>query len=313
MVKSFEDKFNTIYNEKNDVWGYPQVWKDTSFYPIKIKDAKALKLFYKIFQYPKYPKQFVDQKLVIKSSYLKYLLIFIEGLCRQSSDKPAGGEIHDGLIEFLKIVTRSENVRIEKKLVVPKEQKNPDYHWIIQQTVFTVFINGVGFSETDFDFIREIILRQNGLSTKYIDEFNPDLENALQQANSKFMKIDFEDEIILFSVLMGIGLHDVENYTLYQFRRSMDRLLMVHHFNLFKPLETSGQIKAKNGKELIPHYFTPIDKNQSRYSSILMSRKDFAREIESQGGKESGTALDFQLAEALAQQKKLVSRKRNPN
>jgi len=46
-------------------------------------------------------------------------------------------------------------------------------------------------------------------------------------------------------------------------------------YKLFKPLEISGQIQAKNKKELIAHYFTHTENAKSRYASIMVDAKSF--------------------------------------
>lgn len=249
-----------IYNFKNDLWGLPQEFRGIKFFPMKLKDVHAQDLYYKLFQFP---KNFISQKDVIKSSYLKYLLLFI-----QQSKNPDGREIQDGLIEFLKIITRCESVLVKTTaLDIPGD--------LLHRLVITIGIDEVNFSENDFDIIREIILRQNGLSTKYIEEYNPELEKFLGFVNNKFDRLTFEDEITLFSVMMQKSFSEIEDYTIYQFRKSLERLLLVHNFDLYSPLEVSGQIKSKDGSEIIKHYFSPLNESSGRYSSILIEKNKF--------------------------------------
>jgi len=258
------DDIEKIYDSKRDLWGQAQIYKNINFYPIRLKDTHAQNLYYKLFQYP---KNFINEKQIVKASYLKYLLLFI-----QQSMNPDGREIQDGLIDFLKLVTQSEKIEIEYKLInIPDEQKQD----ILNRMVITIDIDGIIFTEKDFDIIREIILRQNGLSTKFIEEYNPELERHLQYVNSKFDDLSLEDEVILFSVMMGKNLMEIENYTLYQFRKSMERLLLLHNFDLYSPLEISGQIKSKDGSEIVKHYFSAINKNSGRYSNIMIEKDEF--------------------------------------
>jgi len=259
------DDIEKIYDSKKDLWGQCQTYKSINFYPIKLKDVHLQNLYHKLFQFP---KDFIKEKQIIKASYLKYLLFFI-----QHSMNPDGREIQDGLIEFLKAVTQSEKVEIKlQALNISDDQKQ---NATIDKILITIDINGTIFTETNFDIIREIVLRQNGLSTKFIEEYNPELEKHLSFVNSKYDNLSLEDEIVLFSVMMGKSLNEIENYTLYQFRKSMERLLILHNYDLYSPLEVSGQIKSKDGSEIVKHYFSAMNKSSGRYSSILISKDKF--------------------------------------
>lgn len=254
------DEVKRIYKPLNDLWGYPQLYKGLKFYPIKIKDSDALEWFNKIFQYP---KDYVPEKTILKMSYLKYLLFAV-----QYSIDTNGNQIQSWLTELLKYVTKSENISFRlTTLNIPVDD-------IIQKTGIILKINDIEFNEQEFDVIRAIILEQNGLSVEYIEEFNPQLEEYLSFLNRKFSDVTFEDEIFVFCCLMGKTVNELENYTLYQFRKHLDRLMMTFNYQIYSPLEISGQIKAKNGGEIVKHYLAHIDR-KSRYSEVLIEKDMF--------------------------------------
>ena len=93
------------YIQKNDLWGLPQTYRDTSFYPIKLKDAESITLYHKIFQFP---KDFIPEKQVLKSSYLKYLILYIDSQLKNET----GESLKENLEKFLKIITKKESVSI---------------------------------------------------------------------------------------------------------------------------------------------------------------------------------------------------------
>ena len=76
---------------------------------------------------------------------------------------------------------------------------------------------------------------------------------------------------------MGKTIFEIENYTLYQFHKHFERMILLHSYNVYGPLEISGQIKSKDGSEITKHFLTPIEK-QGRYSSILIEKEKFLRD-----------------------------------
>jgi hypothetical protein len=257
------DELKKIYNNSNDIWGYPQIYKSIEFCPIKIKDVSTLDLFYKIFQYP---KNYISEKEIVKSSYLKYLLYFI-----QYSINPNGKEIENWLIELLKYITKQEKIFFQRKLLdIPIDN-------VLNKTIITLIINNVEFNEQEFDIIRAIILEQNGLNVEYIEEYRPDLEKNLLFLNNKFNDVTFEDEIFVFCSLMKKTINEIKDYTMYQFKKHFERLLVTFNFELYSPLEVSGQIQPKQkGEEIIKHYLSHFGKKE-RYNDILVSKDEFVK------------------------------------
>jgi len=245
-----------FYNTGNDLFGYPQVYKDVKFYPLKIMDTEGKHLYYRIFQYP---KEYIPDKAIIKSSYLKYLLVYINS----QLSKGLGESLEKLLIKFLKIVTKVDDIQ----LLYPEKVST------LEELIITVKIGNVKFNEGDFEIIREIILNQNGLSVEYVEEFNPELEELLSFMNRKFDNLSFEDEVITFCSMLGKTIQEIEDYTLYQFSKHFERLILLHTHTIYSPLEISGQIKSKDGSEIIKHYLSPVLKN-GRYSSIMSSMDD---------------------------------------
>ena len=249
------------YVEENDVWGFPQVYKNIKFYPIKLSDSFTEKLFYRIFCYP---KEYIKEKEIIKLSYLKYIFYYVP-----LATKKEPQTVQDDIENFFKTICKTDDVFLGA-------QKLPFIENEIDSLLLTIRINGVSFQEEDFNILREIILKQNGTSLKYIEDFDPTLEDKLNWVNRKTEDVTFEDQLLTFCALSKIPVCDnsLKDMTLYQFKKSFQRLaLLLEYENLF-PLEISGQIKSKTGKEIVKHYMSHIGQ-EGRYDSILISKDEF--------------------------------------
>lgn len=201
-------------------------------------------------------------------SYLKFLTQII-----QYSINPQGEEIKDGIIKFLKFITKKDDISFY--LSLPDDidiSDNPDN--LIEKILFSIKIEDKIFTEQDFDVIREIVLVQNGLSTDYIESYNPELEKYLEFENRKMGNITFEDEIWIFCSLLNKTIKEIESYTLYQFKKQLERLLLVHNYDLYKPLEVSGQISSKDGKEIVKDFMMHFPES-GRYGGILIKQESF--------------------------------------
>jgi hypothetical protein len=117
-------------------------------------------------------------------------------------------------------------------------------------------------------------LEQNGSSIEYVESYQPSLEKKLEFMNRGNSDVDFKDEISSFCALTGLPEVDVGEKTLYQFKSRVEREMLLKDYELFKPLEFSGQISSKNKEELFKHYMSHIPK-QTRYGSILIEKTKY--------------------------------------
>ena len=252
------------YDDIKDIWGDPQEFKGVKFYPIKLKEFKYQRMMYGIFGYP---KNYIADKTILKMSYLKFLLYVVQ----PSLHKNDGEDIQKDLIEFLKFVTKTEKVTISMKA-------NEVENLTIDDILLVIDIDGEIIYEDELELIREIVLKQNGISIEYIEEYNPDLEEKLRFVN-KDINFTFEEELFTFCSMLRKTIIEIGEYTLYQFKNHMERLSIYVDFELFKPLEVSGQISLKDGKkgEIIKHYLSHIPQGH-RYDAILIRKDKYVAE-----------------------------------
>ena len=251
------NRLKKIYKPDNDIFGLPQIYKGISFYPIKVNQLELKERYQRLLWNP---KNYIPDRTVLRMSYLKFLFYVIQ----QAYDDI---NLIEDLIKFLQEVTKVEKVEIRYNEI--EEIEDP-----FERINFRIFINNCDFNEQEFEDIREIILEQNGSSLDYIESYNPELEKKLNFVNSN-MTLDLKDEIYSFCAMTGLSEKDVGELTLYQYKNRFERETMFLMYKLFKPLEISGQIQAKNKKELIGHYFTHTENAKSRYASIMVDAKSF--------------------------------------
>lgn len=258
-----DKRLDRFYKKDLDIWGLPQIYKEIKFYPILLVDVYIQELFYKIFQYP---KNYIPDKKILKMSYLKYLLYVVQG-----SIDINGSQITDGLLEFLKYITREDNIEYRYFYL----DDNDDF---FDGLKVEIIINGKIFTEQDFDIIRGIVLQQNGLSIEYVEEFDPSLEKLLIYAHNGMENITFEDQIYVFATLNHISIDAIKNYTLYQFKKHFVRSVLFLDYTLYNPLEVSGQIKSKTGEKIVKHYMEHMHE-KSRYDGILIPQQELMAKI----------------------------------
>lgn len=247
-----------IYNEGNDIFGYPQEYKGLLLYPIKIKDTKFRTLLYQLFAQP---KLYIPNREVLKSSYLKFLIYVV-----QSSIK--NEDICQNLIAFMEYATQIKEIALQYKEVPGKEG--------LDSVILQLKIGEKIITEEEFDDIREIVLQQNGLTIDYVEEYNPELEAHLSFTLKNSTDITFEDEVFTFCAMMNVTMKDIENYTVYQFRQHFEKLLVLKEYDLYKPLLVSGQITLKTG-EIKPYLYHST--RGGRYDSIKMDVGKFENSL----------------------------------
>jgi hypothetical protein len=252
-----------LYNPDNDIWRLPQEYKGIKVYPLKIKETKYKKLLYKLFCQP---KSYIADRDILRMSYLKFLLYAVH-------IEPS--EILDFLYHITQIDRPISEEYSDNDIIHYAQKDIPTGIDIYEKFALFIYINNIMFTEQDFDDLREIILEQNGSSIEYVESYNPDLEKKLEFMQRDMLDMTFKDEIFSFCALTKMTEIEAGEKTLFQFQARFEREVMFKEYSLFKPLEVSGQVTAKNKKdELFKHYLRHTDKT-GRYDSILVNKDKF--------------------------------------
>lgn len=255
-----KDYLKKNYDEGNDIFGYPQVYKGIELWPIKIKDLKFQTLLYQLLAHP---KNYIANRDILKASYLKFMVYVVSANYNSDPEKFMGL-----FVDLLAHVTKIDKSKI---LWDWKEQNGEG----LNQIALFLKINDVIFNENEVDNIREILLEQNGTTAEYIEEYNPDLEKQLEIYNQESPQdITLLDEIFTFAASPGHSLKEVEELTFFQFRNLMEKFMAIREYDLYKPLIVSGQVTLKGSQ--LKHYFYHSSK-KGRYSSILMTEEEYKK------------------------------------
>lgn len=258
------DNATKYYDDSLDKWGKPQTYKGVKLYPIKLKNEKIYKRLLSLLAIPK--NSYKDRD-IIKASYLNFIFLILPHMTDENGNL-VFEDIYDNFIEVFEHVTQQQ-CSVEYKAIVEKPEKITDFKYYMT-------IGETRFTSNDFDNIREIVLEQNALPIEYVNEYIKELEDRMSMTQKGKQGATFEEELFSFCSEMKILIDELEDrYTFYQFRKHFSRVELIVEYELFKPLESSGQIKLKNGT--IKHWLETIPR-RGRYDSILIRKSDFEKD-----------------------------------
>ena len=272
-----------FYNDDNDIWGKPQTFKNLEFYPILVVEKYKENLVSIILSHSKkefiYPTMSVlERKAIYKASYLKALLIaylFTNPISFVNIQKIIQEMLFDvckleevygcSKDDINKIIRITTNIEIDSVDALS-----------LAQIKIIISINGreeVVFDESDFDLIRQLILKQNAISIKRIEQYHKDMEEKLIELSKDNPPQSFSDEIFNFASLSGLAINDDKfvKYTLYQFRHHLYFLRQQKDFEVMYPLAVSGKVKFDRK---INYYANPYVE-KGRYDGLLVTQSDF--------------------------------------
>lgn len=248
-MKKFE------YNESLDFQKLPQEYKEIKFYPLCISD---LHMFDKMMQTIGIPKKYIKtEPIIMKMSYFKFLVLLLKK--------------RDDIIDILSFITKTDNVKIEIAIRKGADKENLRY----EDMSLSLYINDICFNEMEFDTVREIILRQNYYSTKYIEEYDPELEELLQVKEKLSGKGNsFNDKKFVLCALLHKMPEEIGNLSYYQFYNLYYMCTMALKTQIFQGWISSGFISFEKGKTFTT-YLDPIPNRFGRYDDIKMSKDAF--------------------------------------
>lgn len=242
----------------------PQIYMETELYPILLLDTDIYEIFLETMCIP---KEYIPNKSILKMSYLKYLLFFVQG---SFSSEGKDISIKDMVISLFEYITK-KNVRIEQ-IIDDISEGDIDFH-------YNITIGNRLFCEYDFDEMRKIILEQNGKSVEYIESFNPDLEKSLEFLLGRNGDgTSMYNRIMIYSTMSNMDVQDMVKWTITEFERKEEILKKYEEWKIYRPLEASGQIELKSPNK-IDNPFEYREKSKDRYESILINAESFDRDL----------------------------------
>jgi hypothetical protein len=252
-----DKKIESFYDDRHDIFKKPQTYKNIEFYPLKISEYGYIDFLNKLFMYP---KRYYGMKSpeIFKISYLKFILVIIQ----ESFAKKSGIDLEESLIEFLKHITRKKDVGIEYDV-----RGNS-----LDKVFIRISIDGEVFSESDFDIMRSLILRQNGISVEYVEEYNEGLESDLEFVNRNKEPYTYKDRVFAFAALNKKTIEEIKDCTLYE----MENLLECHGGILSYGLQTIPLTEVDHDKYEFISFLVHL-KDKSRYGEIVSDIDEFKK------------------------------------
>lgn len=252
-MKNFE------YNEALDFEKLPQEYKGIKFYPLLISEEIILK---KVMETIGVPKSYIKtEPTIMKMSYLKFLCFVLKK--------------RDDIIEILSYITKNENIEFEITLRKGADRNNLRY----EDLNIIIHLGEVDFNEYDFDIIREIILKQNYYSTKYIEEYDPELEELLEIKQKTLGEENtFTDKKFILCALLNKLPEEISKLSYYQFYKLYYVSTMKINTEIYQGWISSGFISLEKGKNFTT-YLDPMPTRSGRYDSIKMSKEEFFNKV----------------------------------
>lgn len=270
------------YNSMNNVFGLPQPYsiirenkiKTLYLHPFKLIESDDLNKFISVLNIN---KNVLGINEALSSSYLKFLLlimpeIYLKKSFAEYTDEERCSEIESNRIEYMNFFKEllCKVLKIKKEDIdVQVLKKNNEFsRWKIY-----FFIDGFKFTENDFSKMIEIIFNQNGIPRSSFAIYDAELQNELDSANewmnSKNNGAELEEQIYSYHVATGVPLSEIQEYTFYQFRISLERAVILKDYEILRPLEASGQIEIKSGK--IDHWLCHKS-NNNKYGGVVSDK-----------------------------------------
>lgn len=252
------------YFEGYEEFIYDKNKEPLKIYPILLKDRYIYNIMNTLLAYPKHISK---RKEILKSSYLKFMLNYmLVGDKKEEityEDKNRVRSLLSILLAYcFKIDIRKIYIDINSKSGV---------------CTIELYNGAIIINETQFNKIRSIILDMNGISLRSINEYNEKLEEDLKVWR-KINKIaqDLTDEDLFFSLCIAMHKSPTElknELTFYEFKQLTSRIARFVNYNIYKPLEASGQIKYKNNGKTEDWIYHIQEKG--RYDEILISASQY--------------------------------------
>lgn len=238
--------------------GLPINYKGLDIYPVKLINLKKFNECVSCLMLPKDKSTNIE---IIKMNYLTYLLALgqIEG-------QDFILEMLDNLIKLVCHVDRYE----------------------VQTTgrSYTLLINNIKITGTDFDKIKKIILEQNMIDSDDIlrDE---ELEIKIQEAkrflarkNSKIASMP-QQLTIYHCMTGGMDYEKILNLTIFQFHQGISRFDLIKNADILQSARYNPMLKFEDDSNL-PTWLSPIEQKDPN-KDVFISEEDTVKSLLNKG------------------------------
>jgi hypothetical protein len=212
------------FNEYENVFGHPQIYKGVEIYPIVVRDMKE---FNNCISVLTEMKNWSDDMEIIKMSYLTYLF--------------ANLDIESKMYVSGKLKEKPKTKRFQTIMRLCFGE-DVTYKFSIEKNKVKIEINGELFSGKQFDEVRSIIFKQNRIN--HDDYMSQDFANEFE----RFLKLKqknpptLEEMIVSYRVAMKLPYEEIYNVTIYQLYADLQRYQLLKNFEVYTyPMLKSGK------------------------------------------------------------------------
>ncbi|MCK9330248.1 MAG: hypothetical protein M0Q94_10280 [Candidatus Cloacimonetes bacterium] len=227
----------------NNVFGKPVKYKNIKLYPIKITDM--LEFYNNVNCLTINKNKFPDVE-IIKMSYLLFLFVI-------SYQEP----------KIIEMLNKTLNMVL----------KDQEFKFFFENEQLFLKVNNIIINDFEFDNIKNIILQQNLLNVEQI--LDPTLEKRLREAEeflaNKNKSATLEERIIAYHCVSGMKYEDIEQLTIYQFNKGLERMQLIKNFEVY----TYPLIKGGSGDK-VSDWLSHIEE-RGRYDHVLISESEFSQ------------------------------------
>lgn len=238
---------NTVYY----TFDQPVPYKGLLFYPVKMRDYFIFSVTLSSLMLEKTSDP--DPLKTIPMTYLQYLFY------KNNSENKLIFML-DGLLRIC--LRKIESKNFEIKYAQNRDSGKPE-----------IIISGKAYTSNDFDKIRELIAKQNGISLPN-ERIQKNVRDAMEQARKYKQKIsgnkiaDLEDQMIALSVYTGLPIDTIYEMTVRKFKRYIERADHMMRQEAYLSAEMSGMVTFKD-KNTIKSWLADIEKEEE-YADVSM-------------------------------------------
>jgi hypothetical protein len=229
------------------IYDDPYDYKGIKIYPVTMRNYLEFNSCISCLLLEKNREPDID---IIRMTYLDYLFLI--------QSRSQDNKVFLDMVQYLLLmVLRDQYYEFWKDI-------DGKYYFTINQN------NDVKYYGHDFDNIKEIILKQNGINHEeiFLDE---KIEQALKDAQEYKSKhsikfADLEEQMITYHLYNGYDYEKIYNLTIRKFNKTIQRMMLMEDYKILKTAEVSGVVEFK---EEIKYFLSHIEP-QGRFDGLVV-------------------------------------------
>jgi len=247
-------------NDDLFIFDEPFQYKEILIYPVKMRDFATFNICATCLTLPKNHEPDIS---IIKMSYLDYLLYLIFKSKTDSFENKEEDEqvILSMLLCLMQIVLKDQKFQIG---------------WNADGSA-KILVNDIEYTSSDFDTIKDIILRQNEVEVED-GSMSFEVLQALRDARKRRAELEntenatIEERVVSLMIYTGWDINKIKDMTSRKFFRCFERIELLETYKICSTASMSGMVKFENK---IQHWTAHYKRNGS-FDSVKMDADEFS-------------------------------------